>query len=91
MVPAGLVQGTIDESGILTIDLDFVIPSYRNFKIGNYLFRDKVDFFRSKNIRAIKASAGNAAHNNYLEKTGFKRTGGDGDYLYELPLNPTAS
>jgi hypothetical protein len=40
----GLDQGTIDENGILTIDLDFVIPSYRNFKISKYLFNDKGDY-----------------------------------------------
>jgi len=41
---AGLDQGTIDENGILTIDLDFVIPSYRKFKISKYLFNDKGDY-----------------------------------------------
>ena len=86
MVPAGLVQGTIDETGILTIDLDFVIPNYRDFKIGKYLFKEKLDFFRSKNIQAIRASAGNIAHNNYLEKTGFRKTNGGGNYSYVLPL-----
>ena len=90
MVPAGLVQGSIDEKGVLTIDLDFVIPKYRNFKVGKYLFSDQQDFFRSKNIQAIRASPGNLAHNDYLEKTGFKKTSGDGDYSYELPLNPSA-
>ena len=91
MVPAGLVQGTIDETGVLTIDLDFVIPKYRNFKIGKYLFSDQLDFFRSKNIQAIRASAGNLDHNDYLEKTGFKKTSSDGDYSYELPLKPNAA
>ena len=86
MVPAGLVQGNIDDRGILTIDLDFVIPRYRDFKIGRYLFREKVDFFRKKNIHAIKTSAGSQAHNHYLEKTGFTQTSSDGPYTYELPL-----
>jgi hypothetical protein len=91
MVPAGLVQGTVDENGILTIDLDFVIPRYRDFKIGRYLFRDKLDFFRSKKIRAIRASAGNVSHNKYLEKIGFRKTADDGTYVYELPLTRAAS
>lgn len=91
MVPAGLLQGNVDEGGILTIDLDFVIPNYRDFKIGNFLFSEKLDFFRSKNIQAIRASAGNAAHNRYLEKTGFSKTDDNGAYVYVLPLNPDAN
>jgi hypothetical protein len=86
MVPAGLVQGNVGEDGILTVDLDFVIPNYRDFKIGKFLFQDKLDFFRSKEIRVIRASPGNSVHNRYLEKTGFKETGADGNYSYELPL-----
>lgn len=86
MVPAGLIQGSLDENGILRIDLDFVIPRYRDFKVGSYLFKDNLDFFRSRNIQAIRASAGNKAHNNYLEKTGFKQTSGDEKYSYKLPL-----
>ena len=86
MVPAGLVQGNIDEARTLTIDLDFVIPIYRDFKIGKYLFRDKLDFFRSKKIRRIRASAGNEAHNAYLEKIGFRKDGEREAYSYVLPL-----
>jgi hypothetical protein len=85
MVPAGLVQGTVDEQGNLKIDLDFVIPRYRDFKVGRYLFRDKLDFFRAKKIRFIRSAAGSKAHNKYLEKTGFKKTG-DSGYAYELAV-----
>lgn len=88
MVPDGLIQGTVWADGVLTIDLDFVIPRYRDFKIGRYLFRDKQDFFRSKKIRTIRTSAGNASHNNYLEKIGFRKTGNAGTHAYELPLTP---
>jgi len=91
MVPAGLVQGNIDQNGVLMIDLDFVIPNYRDFKIGRYLFTEKLDFFRSRNIRAIRTSAGNKAHNDYLERTGFKRTETGEKYSYELPITSKIS
>lgn len=84
MVPAGLVQGNVNENFVLTIDLDFVIPNYRDFKIGNYLFKENLDFFRSRNIKAIRTSAGNKDHNDYLEKTGFKRTDTEEPYPYVL-------
>lgn len=91
MVPAGLVQGNIDENGVLRIDLDFVIPNYRDFKIGRYLFTEKIGFFRSRNIRAIRTSAGNKDHNDYLERTGFKRSKTGENYPYELPVKPKKS
>jgi hypothetical protein len=86
MVPAGLVQGNLDENGVLRIDLDFVIPNYRDFKIGKYLFTDKLDFFDSRSIKTIRTSAGNKDHNDYLEKIGFTHTGSS-DYPYKLPVN----
>lgn len=88
MVPAGLIQGTIDEDRNLTIDLDFVIPNYRDFKIGRYLFKEKLEFFRSKNIRAIRAEAGSASHNSYLLKAGFMKSTEDGDASYVIALQP---
>jgi len=91
MVPAGLVQGNIDEHGVLWIDLDFVIPNYRDFKIGRYLFTDKLDFFKSRNIQAIRTSAGNKDHNDYLERTGFKRTESGKNYPYELSVKQKTS
>jgi len=86
MVPAGLVQGNINKNGVLMIDLDFVIPNYRDFKIGRYLFTEKLDFFSNHHIKAIRTSAGNKDHNDYLERTGFKRTENDKKYPYELPI-----
>ncbi|TVR33195.1 MAG: GNAT family N-acetyltransferase [Balneolaceae bacterium] len=72
MVPAGLILGNRKDNR-LQIDLDFVIPSYRDFKIGKYLFNEKLGYFKSEGIETIVASPGNEYHNNYLEKVGFER------------------
>lgn len=85
MIPAGLVMGNHDESGQLRVDLDFVIPDYRDFKIGNYLFSDKKDFFLEMGIVSIRASSGNKEHNVYLERIGFRFSGESG-YPYLLTL-----
>jgi GNAT superfamily N-acetyltransferase len=72
MVPAGLILGNRKDNR-LQIDLDFVIPSYRDFKIGKYLFNEKLSYFKTEGIETIVASPGNEHHNNYLEKVGFER------------------
>ncbi len=85
MVPAGLILGNNDPDGELKIDLDFVIPNFRDFKIGDYLFEDKLNYFKEIGISKILAASGNDAHNKYLERTGFKKVRPDG-YLYELTI-----
>jgi hypothetical protein len=84
MVPAGILVGSGDTSKNeqFIVDLDFVIPQYRDFKIGRYLFRDKKDFFINRGFKTIIAEPGNDKHNKYLQEMGFRR---DGErYFYEL-------
>lgn len=73
MVPAGLLMGDLDAEGVLTVDLDFVLPQYRDFKIGSFLFNEKVDFFRKEGVNKIIAKPGSKKHNTYLEEMGFSR------------------
>ena len=71
MVPAGLFIGVVRDAGSLVVRLDFVIPPYRDFKIGRCLFEDHADFFRARGIREIVSPPGHVAHRAYLRKMGF--------------------
>ena len=84
LVPAGLLLGDVD-NGKLKVTLDFVIPTYRDFKVGRLLFDDRADYFRGLGIREIRASAGTRAHSRYLERMGFERTG-EAEPWYRLTL-----
>jgi len=77
MVPAGVLIGNLNDNGTLKVELDFVTPPYRDFKIGRYLFRDKIGFFRDQGVKKIIAKPGHKDHNRYLEKVGFKRINGE--------------
>ena len=70
MAPVGVVCGN-RENDVLNVDLDFVIPSHRDFKAGEYLYKDRKDFFLDRGIRVIRASEGDNEHNRYLKKMGF--------------------
>ena len=76
MVPAGLLLGRVRD-GALHVTLDFVIPQYRDFKIGRYLFAEEAEFFRARGIREIVSPAGNAQHAAYLQRMGFTPAAGD--------------
>jgi GNAT superfamily N-acetyltransferase len=71
MVPAGLFMGEIRGSALHT-RLDFVIPPYRDFKIGRYLFEEHADFFRARGITEILSEPGSPEHSAYLHKMGFR-------------------
>jgi hypothetical protein len=76
MVPAGLFIGETRGDGALRVVLDFVIPQYRDFKTGRYVFQDQAEFFRGHGITQIVSDAGSRVHNEYLRRMGF------------VPVNP---
>lgn len=74
MAPVGVLSGAQEENS-LNVDLDFVIPSHRDFKAGEYVYKDRRDIFLDRGIRVIYAKKGDHSHNRYLDKMGFSETG----------------
>jgi uncharacterized membrane protein len=70
-IPAGLIMGSIAGS-TLKVELDYVIPRFRDFKIGRYLFEECADVFTKKGIEEIVTPAGSPKHQAYLERMGFE-------------------
>ncbi|KXK15226.1 MAG: hypothetical protein UZ14_CFX002000667 [Chloroflexi bacterium OLB14] len=70
MVPAGvlIVKPDGEEAHIF---LDFVIPGYRDFRAGRFLFEASAVFFNHKGIRRLISDSGNAQHESYLRRMGF--------------------
>lgn len=76
MVPAGLFIGVMRPPDCLAVELDFVIPGYRDLKTGRYVFEQQAGFFRSRGIRQVTSPPGSPAHQAYLERMGFVRQAG---------------
>lgn len=88
MVPAGLVilepEGA---SGAARVLLDFVIPGYRDFGVGKFLFDANAGWFHERGIRRLVSDPGVPRHAGYLERMGFRR---EGDvYIRELGREPS--
>ncbi len=81
---AGLVLGTNLPEQNLKINLDFVIPEYRDMKIGQFLFVENKEYIKDKNISRIITTAKNDAHAEYLRKIGF--TYNPTEDVYELKI-----
>ena len=86
MVPAGLFIGQRNEQGEFHIYLDFVIPSYRDFKIGTYLYYQS-GFFQQHGICKLLSTPHNSIHAKYLKRMGFQEERDPaGNMAYTLTL-----
>lgn len=68
---AGVLIGEENTKGIFEIKLDYVIPRYRDYKLGTYYYQEHPEFFKEKGINTLKTSVSDAEHCLYLEKMGF--------------------
>lgn len=82
MVPAGLFIGSKVNENTLKVELDFVIPEYRDFKIGNYIYEDMKDYFLKRGYHQFITYTTKEDHQRYLEKMGFKEVSKEGDLYY---------
>jgi GNAT superfamily N-acetyltransferase len=71
LVPAGLFIAEPIKEGSILIDLDFVIPGYRDFKIGRFVFEEKAEVFKERGIRKVYSRPGTKKHAEYLRSMGF--------------------
>jgi hypothetical protein len=87
MLPVGLFIAKGSEGGRAVVKLDYVIPGYRDFKVGQYLYRQKANFFKEQGITQLISYPGNATHEKYLARMGFERDFATSDRrLYQMKL-----
>lgn len=81
-VPAGILVGKRNND-TLEILVDYVTPTYRDFKIGEFLYHENLDFFKDKGIHRLSSKPGHEQHQTYLIKMGFIK---ESDQLYVKSL-----
>lgn len=74
MVTAGIFIASKYNENTLNIQLDFVIPEYRDFKIGNFIFEDCKDYFIKRGYTRFVCATTNVNLIKYLGKMGFVET-----------------
>ncbi len=77
LVPAGLFIGRPSGGGTLDVQLDYVIPRFRDLKVADFLFRANREAFRRHGVSHLVARIETEAHGRYLRRVGF--AGRDGD------------
>ncbi len=75
MAVAGIFIGRIEEDK-MHIDLDYVLPTYRDFKVGNYLYPHLNTLLAPLHITQVYCETSTML--KYMQKMGFqKRQEGD--------------
>lgn len=74
MIVSGLFLAHRTEDDILNVGLDYVIPEYRDYKNGKYVYHHLKDRFKDNGFKTIIAKNCNAKHQNYLKKLGFQES-----------------
>jgi len=84
-VPAGVFICSDAGNGSLNIELDFVTPRYRDFRVGSYIFEHEKEYFLNKGFKSLICSSKNDAHIDYLKKMGFVKQADSGNiFIKEL-------
>ncbi len=87
LVPAGLFIGRVCADGSIEIKLDFVIPSYRDFNAGKFLYSTRSGVFANPRCDMAWSETGTDRHEEYLKRMGFvASTSEDGRVTYHLDL-----
>ncbi|MCI0552541.1 MAG: hypothetical protein L0287_16445 [Anaerolineae bacterium] len=74
MMPVGLFIAKV-QGEEAHVQLDYVIPNYRDFKVARFIFDENAAFFIQRGIRRFVSEGGSAIHQTYLEKMEFVNQG----------------
>ena len=81
MMPAGLFIAKV-QGEEAHIQLDYVIPNYRDFQVARFIFEENAAFFIQRGIRRFVSEGGSLIHQTYLQKMEFVNQGGM--YVHEV-------
>lgn len=70
-IPAGVVVAQIKDQETLEILIDYVTPTYRDFKMGQFLYRDQKAYFVNQGYKRLISKSGTKKHEFYLKRMGF--------------------
>lgn len=82
---AGVFVAEITHEKTLQVQLDYVLPEYRDFKNGRVVFGRIEHLFQPSQISKIQAFSHHKRHTGYLKRMGFQETS---PQVFEKPVKP---
>jgi len=71
LMPVGVFLTERDSSGRSLINLDYVIPGYRDLRPGKFLYAELEQMLPEKGVRTLYSVPGSEKHHDYLRRMGF--------------------
>jgi len=91
MVPAGLFVGRMGDDDTFGVSLDYVIPQYRDFRVGEFVYSQDSTLLGDLAPRCVQATAATNNHRRYLRRMGFREVDGEGRFEFALPSASTSN
>lgn len=82
MQVAGVFIGRKIDKNTLCIELDYVTPEYRDYKLGQYIYNPKQSIFLERNINTLISGSYSLKNDAYLKKLGFELKEQEGNTIY---------
>lgn len=82
MQVAGVFIGRFLGNNKLCIELDYVIPEYRDYKLGKYVYSTEQPIFKEKHIKSIISGSYSPKNDAYLKKLGFQKNIENGNTIF---------
>ncbi len=73
-IPAGVFIGRTCSDDTIEVELDYVTPQYRDFKVADFLYSDRSELFADRGRRRIWTRPGSDVHIAYFTRLGFSPT-----------------
>lgn len=74
MIVSGLFLAHRTDEHNLNVGLDYVIPEYRDYKNGKYVYHRLKERFQEEGYHKVVSNSTTSTHINYLKKLGFQET-----------------
>ena len=85
LMPAGLVVCAPDADDTLRVELDYVLPAYRDFECARWFYREWGPRLARMGFRRFTARTGARVHRSYLVRMGYETIPELGDGWYARP------
>lgn len=87
MVPAGVFMGSRYDENSIKVELDYVIPEYRDFKIGRYVYENNKSYFLDKGYSKFVCFTSDDYHIKYLKRMGFEEKVENGNRVFTKSIH----
>ncbi len=82
MQVAGVFIGRVLKDQKLCVELDYVTPEYRDYKLGRFIYNADQSIFKERNIKSLISGSYSDKNDAYLKKLGFTKTIEDGNPVF---------